>query len=156
MPRDSEEHNHVGSCCLGIAQSGDMLFGNWSKKWCCSITLNYICIIAKHIELETYRDLIGCDWIDIARRNIGDKEYDIVVDDEGLLKENPIVSAFSGTKDPVLVGTMVICGTADSEGVLTGLSEEDLENIKKHKSYYLQIDSEGYPVIRSCIVGMEY
>ena len=83
-------------------------------------------------ELETYRDLIGCDWIDIARRNIGDKEYDIVVDDEGLLKENPIVSAFSGTKDPMLVGTMVICGTADSEGVLTGLSEEDLENIKKH------------------------
>jgi hypothetical protein len=28
MQRDSEEHNHVGSCCLGIAQSGDMLFGN--------------------------------------------------------------------------------------------------------------------------------
>ena len=28
VQRDSEEHNHVGSCCLGIAQSGDMLFGN--------------------------------------------------------------------------------------------------------------------------------
>ena len=107
-------------------------------------------------ELKSYRDLIGCDWIDIARRNIGDKEYDIVVDDEGLLKENPIVSAFSETKDPMLYGTMVICGTADSEGGLTGLSEDDLRNIKNHKSYYLQIDSEGYPVIRSCIIGMDY
>lgn len=28
VSQDSEEHNHVGSCCLGIAQSGDMLFGN--------------------------------------------------------------------------------------------------------------------------------
>ena len=31
VQRDSEEHNHVGSCCLGIAQSGDMLFGNLSE-----------------------------------------------------------------------------------------------------------------------------
>ena len=31
VPRDSEEHNHVGSCCLGIGQGRDMLFGNLSE-----------------------------------------------------------------------------------------------------------------------------
>ena len=55
VPRDSEEHNHVGSCCLEIGQSGDMLFGNLSEIWCCSITFHYISNIAKHIELEIVR-----------------------------------------------------------------------------------------------------
>ena len=31
LQKYSEEHNHVGSCCLGIGQGRDMLFGNLSE-----------------------------------------------------------------------------------------------------------------------------
>ena len=81
--------------------------------------------------LEDYYRMIGCDCIDIVTRKIGRKVYDIIVDDEGLLKSDPIISAIDDFGRVMLVGSMIICGLADAEGELTDLSDNDIRYIKK-------------------------
>ena len=45
-------------------------------------------------SLPSYYKEIGCNLIDVVRDvNIGKSVLDIIVDDEGLLKDNPIASA---------------------------------------------------------------
>lgn len=89
--------------------------------------------------LKTYYKIINCDCIDIVTRKIGDKFYDFVVDEEGLLKgrKGCAVSFANGDINDCLCGTLVITGVIDEEGELTSLSEEDYENIENHiKSSY--------------------
>jgi len=81
-------------------------------------------------DLEDYYKLIGCRVIDIVSRKIGKKWYDIIVDDEGLLKEDPIISAIDDYGRVMLVGSLIICGLADMEGELTDLSDNDVKYIK--------------------------
>ena len=81
--------------------------------------------------LEDYYSMIGCSCIDIVTRKIGKKYFDIIVDDNGLLKNDPIISAIDDLGRVMLVGSLIICGLADDEGELTDLSDKDIEYIKK-------------------------
>lgn len=81
--------------------------------------------------LQDYYELLGCDCIDIVTRKIGHQYYDIVCDDEGLLKDDPIISAIDDLGRVMLVGSLIICGLADNEGELTDLSDRDIPYIKK-------------------------
>ena len=87
--------------------------------------------VAMEIEdkLETFYDLIGCSTIDIVRGPIGGKDFRVIVDDEGLLKPNVIISATSKHNFVELVGNLIVAGIEDSEGNLTSLSDEDVKKI---------------------------
>lgn len=106
---------------------------------------------------DMYRE-IGCDTIDITTRKIGGKVFDIIVDDEGLLKEDPQISAVYKRKDgscePALVGTLIIC-SHDEEGNTIDISledhmllcdririivVEDRETGKRHENHVIQLD----------------
>ena len=56
--------------------------------------------------LQDYYRLIGCDCIEITNREIRGKRYDIICDDEGLLKAEPQVSAVNGRGEAMLVGNL--------------------------------------------------
>ena len=58
--------------------------------------------------LEDYYNLIGCRTIDIIRRRIGDVEVEIVIDDEGMLVDNPKISAVDITGTPMLCGNLLV------------------------------------------------
>lgn len=89
--------------------------------------------VVKASELEDYYRLIGCDCIDIVARKIGDKYFEIICDDEGLLKENPRISAIDKNKmKPALVGNLLIAGPTDEDGELTSLTDKDIELIKNN------------------------
>ena len=81
--------------------------------------------------LQDYYRLIGCDLIDIANREIRGERFDIICDDEGLLKAEPQVSAVNGRGEAMLVGNLIICGEADAEGKETSLTEEDIIHIRQ-------------------------
>lgn len=81
--------------------------------------------------LQDYYCLIGCDLIDIANREIRGERFDIICDDEGLLKAEPQVSAVNGRGEAMLVGNLIICGEADAEGKETSLAEEDIIHIRQ-------------------------
>lgn len=71
---------------------------------------------------------LKCDCFDIATRKIGNTYYDIYCDDEGLLKENPIVSAINHNGRPMLVGNLLFA-QHDEEGDTVGLKESEVKEI---------------------------
>lgn len=87
-------------------------------------------VIDRESELHEFYYLLDCDYIDIVTRSIGGKEYDIVIDDEGLYKEQPLASGLCRNADETLVGSILVCGVANNEGEMTSLTDEDVRNIK--------------------------
>lgn len=86
-------------------------------------------------ELEDMYNHIKCDCIDITERKIGENYYDIIVDDEGLLKDYAIPSAIDKiTHEVQLVGNLIV-SKYDEEGELRDLTEKEIkevtENIKQ-------------------------
>lgn len=79
-------------------------------------------------KLEEYYRLLDCDTIDIVERQVGGKYFDIICDDEGLLKENPIPSALNKKGELMLVGNLLLCHH-DNEGNETELSDKDVRLI---------------------------
>lgn len=80
--------------------------------------------------LKDYYRLIGCKLVDIVNLDINGKRYDIVVDDEGILIENPKISAVDDNGKPMLVGNIIVLGKVDDEGDSTSLTVADIEHIK--------------------------
>jgi len=81
--------------------------------------------------LEDYYKYIGCDFIDIVRRKIGDLTVEIVCDDEGTFYEHPKVSAIDIIGQPCLFGNLLIASERVIDGNLTELTEEEIEYIKQ-------------------------
>lgn len=84
--------------------------------------------VAECKELEDFYRELDADMLDIARRNIGGKAYDIFVDDIGLFRENPVVSAITKDLEPMLVGNLIFANH-DVEGNTTSLTDEDMARI---------------------------
>lgn len=83
--------------------------------------------VVKSLE-DMYRE-IGCSTIDIASRKVGGRWFDFIVDDEGLLKADPKVSAVymneaEGTCEPAFVGTLIVC-SHDDKGNTIDISLSD-------------------------------
>lgn len=81
-------------------------------------------------DLDVFYELLKCRAIDIVRRNICGKTYCFIVDDEGRLKKNPILSGWClDTCHGNLYGNLIITGVEDDEGALTSLSNADVNKI---------------------------
>lgn len=102
-----------------------------------------------HNLSDFYREL-NADTLDIARRGIGGWMFDIFVDDEGLLKADPIVSAVDGNLNPMLVGNLVFANH-DGHGNTVDLTDEDIEHIKSY--IYIactEAKPDGYKIVTNC------
>lgn len=83
-------------------------------------------------SLDDLYGILNCSTIDIVVRTIGGKPFDIVCDDEGLLKENPIVTAISEKGDHMLVGNLFICN--HNKDRLASLNDDDIFHIMNNMS----------------------
>ena len=97
--------------------------------------------------LADYYKFIGCNYVDIIHRRIGDVEVEIVLDDEGLLVENPKVSAISVDGTPMLFGNLLIAsGRVTDDGELTELTEEEVDEIMDNvATISTSVYTEPYP-----------
>lgn len=75
--------------------------------------------------LQSYYKLLGCDLIDIVSITFNGKSYDVICDDEALLKQPPLsFSVISKEGYPMIAGNILIC---NSEGEYeTALTTEDV------------------------------
>lgn len=98
--------------------------------------------------LDDYYKIIGCRYIDIIHRRIGDVEVEIVLDDEGLLVENPKPSAISVDGTPWLFGNLLIAsGRVTDDGELTELTEYEVDEIMDNvATISTSVYTEPYPV----------
>ena len=105
----------------------------------------------KMVEANTLADyykLIGCDYVDIIHRRIGDVEVEIVLDDEGLLVNAPKPSGISVDGTPMLFGNLLIAsGRVTDDGELTELTEEEVDEIMDNvATITTSVYTEPYPV----------
>lgn len=80
-------------------------------------------------NLNTYYKLLKCNTIDIVTRTIEGHSFSVVCDDEGLLKENPIISAVSQNSKVQFVGNLIFCGIPNDEGEMLSLTNEECKTI---------------------------
>ena len=101
-------------------------------------------------EIDAYYFALRCTSIDIVERKIGGKWFDVMCDDEGLLKEEVKISAINDMGEPMLVGNLMFFHN-DGEGNLVGLSDEDVDHIKKNIQHmYTHKYPMGYPMLTQC------
>lgn len=96
-------------------------------------------------ELDIYYDLLECTTIDIVCRHFEYEPFDIVCDDEGLLKDHPIPTVFDEQMNPVIHGPVLVVGMADDEGVLTSLSDSLISKIEKNIGTIMYPTNEDDP-----------
>lgn len=87
----------------------------------------------KEVSITEYTDyypLIQCETFDIVDRGIGDQRFNLVCDDEGLLKPDPVISVLDQADLRMLVGNIVVTGPVDINGDLESLSDQDIQLIK--------------------------
>ena len=86
-------------------------------------TLHY----SSHKDLSS---LLNCDILDVTRRKFGSQIYDVYCDDEGLLKDDWVPSAFSDEQPEYdfLVGNLFVCSHT-SDGDIASLTDEQIKEI---------------------------
>lgn len=103
-------------------------------------------------ELEDYYRLMEIDTIDIVAREINGKYYDIICDDEALLKDKPIPTVFDSDKQPMIFGNIIIAGLADETGNMTDLTDEDIDRISYKLGTVRFIDGTKC----ACVLDVKY
>ena len=105
-------------------------------------------------SLQAYYNLLGCDTIDIVTRKVGDHLYQIVLDDEGLLKPDPVPSAFDSNDKPCLVGNLFVVGYEVIDGELTSIDDNEIQQLMSHVGMYFMPALDPSPI--PCLTGVEY
>ena len=110
-------------------------------------------------EVSEYHRLLGCDLFDIATRYIEGHEFLFFVDDVGLLREDPRVTAIDEEGHPALVGNLVVVARdRDDPAEVRSLTDEELGVLRRHTGLY-SIHSGpdgGDPYVVSAIDSIEY
>lgn len=78
--------------------------------------------------LDSLHTTLKCHTFDIATRLIGNKPFDIFLDDEGLLIDNPIINGFCIDAKEVLAGNLLVL-KSNEEGETISISTQDIEHI---------------------------
>lgn len=89
-------------------------------------------------NLHRMYEILNCEHVEIVERKFGKHYLDIVCDDEGLFKEERIVSVFTqdqGQTVEQIVGNVFIC-SHDEEGNLISLTNEQINSVLKNGVYY--------------------
>lgn len=92
-------------------------------------------------------EMCHCRCIDIAVRSVAGRDFEFVVDDEGLLKDKPMGTAFDRSGTPQLVGSVVVFAPADECGNLTGLTGTDIEVLENNTGMALMSDMTSRTII---------
>ena len=93
-------------------------------------------------RLKDLYKLCRCDCIDVAVIDVDGVPFDFVVDDEGLLKDNPRASVFDSGGMAMLVGNVVIL-RSNCEGDFVGLTEPEVEILKSRMGMALLGSANG-------------
>ena len=92
-------------------------------------------------ELESIYKALDVKLIEVHTQKIGDLEYDIICDEEGLWKDMACPSIVNKDDEPLIVGNILIC-RSDEEGNFCSINDFDIANIRQHiiKGYAVSPD----------------
>lgn len=105
-------------------------------------------------KLENIYSLLSVDLIDVTERKVGKFVYDIVCDDEGLLKNDILPSAFNDKCEPQLVGNLLLVNH-DDEGNFTDLTDEQIADLE-NQMFVCVSEWQGKPKVYRALKGVDY
>lgn len=82
-------------------------------------------VVFENDNLEEMYNLVDCRCLDVVQRKIGDKYYDIWLDDEGLLKGELVPNGVCLNAYEILMGNLLIVNVSKS-GKSVSLSFDDI------------------------------
>lgn len=86
----------------------------------------------KNVLAQAYRE-IECDLIDITTININGVAVDVIVDDVGLLKDNPVDTVHIGTERRLFGNVLLVPSAVDGNGdYYRGFTEKEIVTIQKN------------------------
>ena len=100
---------------------------------------------AKVVDITNWKQILKhleCQVFDVCTRQIGSdptRIYDIYVDDMGLFKDKPKVSAWGAHDHSTLVGTILVSLT-DNHGDMKSLTQNDIDYILSNFHYIVDYD----------------
>lgn len=97
-------------------------------------------------SLQSYYELLDCTTIDITHRVIGGKTFEIVLDDEGALKEDPVLSAVNNAGQLMLYGKLFVTGYDGGED-LESLSDDDIDLVLENVRAYNFLGFTGVALV---------
>jgi len=103
--------------------------------------------------LDAYYELLRCDCIDIVSRVIGGEVYDIICDDEALLKENPVPSAVD-TMGGVALCNPIFVVNYDGGDDVCSLHPEDIAALRTHIRTRALVGADFKTITFTCIHGI--
>lgn len=106
-------------------------------------------------HLTEYYKHLNCYLIDITRRQVGGRYFDIIVDDEGLFADNPIVSAIDSQGEPALVGNLLFCNH-DGQGGETSLSDQDIALLQEFTTVIDVVNKKGKKDTAIVVKNVDY
>lgn len=93
-------------------------------------------------DLDTYYKVLNCRCIDIARRTIGGRAFEIICDDEATLVKCPMPSAISPFGSVMLYGNLFVVGF-DGKDDVESLTDKEIAHVKRNLiKYRLKTDKE--------------
>ena len=81
-------------------------------------------------RLAEFYHLLSCDCVDIVTDEIGGKQFELIVDDEGLLKPGHFPRWVRANGEPIY-GDLLFAHTDRATGELTGIENGDIDLLKK-------------------------
>jgi hypothetical protein len=97
-------------------------------------------------DLDSYYKAMDCELIDVVQVKLGSRKYDIIVDDEGMLKPDFVITAVDPTLERYLAGNILIAKYTGN-GNFGSISETDIKNIENNLLKRIVDDNRIAPVI---------
>lgn len=119
------------------------------------VTTGTASVVTIDNELEAFYDILGCQWIEMPTRRIGTRNgrnFIIICDEEGLLHDDPMISAIDHMGQPMLVGNLFIVKSDGLDDILS-LDQNDIKYLQrfilpqatnKHPNPYLMLHQCEY------------
>ena len=102
-------------------------------------------------SLDSYYKALNCDCIDIVSRRIDGQLFDIICDDEALLKVNPRPSAMHTDGHVALCGNLFIVNN-DCEGDVCSIREGQADHVIRNVKTLYTRRGEHWP----CLTKVTY
>lgn len=99
-------------------------------------------------SLDGYYKALNCGCIDIVTRRIGGQRFDIICDDEALLKDFAKVSAVNESNRPMLFGNLFVVNF-DGRGDVCSLREGQIDFVLYHTKTVTDL-KKRWTVLTNC------
>lgn len=91
-------------------------------------------------NLESYYKTLDCELIDIVNRQVGhdkDNRYNIICDDEALLKSPAVSTAIDHSLNYCLYGNLFVVGVDEETGDVRSLTKDERKHLSRsHTRFY--------------------